>query len=419
MSVYTQCVTILIVHKHKRIRNLFHAHTHTRIHITQVYNVVKLLQACRSPWQGKDTRVQCLRARAREAGGWELLVATSERELLEVEFKNLDSATDCTATLAVVGHSRGSVKGIAPHPKGAYAATVGVDNVIRLWDLAAKKCSYACAVNCTKEDSLTCVAWRGPDGDQLAVGTSTGLVIVYEADGGDKPSELTEECRIMRGGKPVSIGGSNTVGAGAGAGTGSGSGVISVRYNPDGSLLAVGAADKVIEVLDANDAYARRGVCKGHGGAVVGLDWAESGGWLQSWCDTGELKYWSMTALRPGATANAPSEYKLNARPFTLHAEPWQTMECPLAWAAIGTWGEEDGEGTAVVRACDKDKGWIASGGASGEIRLFSYPASDNAERYVYKAHAYPPVALAHVPQSSLLLSVGGEDLTMFQWRVR
>jgi WD40 repeat protein len=341
-----------------------------------------------------------------------MLVATSERELLELEIKNLDSSTDCTATLAGVGHARGLVKGIVPHPKGAYAATVGEDRVIRLWDLAAKKCACACAVDCAKEDSVTCVAWRGPDGDQLAVGTAMGLVIVYEVEGGDKPSELTEESRVTRGGKPAPKGGSNS-GAGAGAG------VIALRYNPDGSLLAVGATDKAIEVLDANDAYARRGICKGHGGAVVGLDWAESGGWLQSWCDVGELKYWSMTALRPGVNASAPSEYKLHARPFTLFAEPWETMECPLAWAAIGAWGDEDGEGTAVVRACGQDKSWIASGGASGEIRLFSYPASDNAERFVYKAHAYPPVALAHVPQSSLLLSVGGEDLTMLQWHIR
>jgi hypothetical protein len=348
-----------------------------------------------------------VRARERTAGGWELVVVTGEREMLELEIRNLDSATDCAVQVACVGHARGLVKGVAAHPKSAHAATVGLDGVVRLWDLAAKKCVYACSVDGVGDGGISCVAWRGADGDQLAVGTASGLVVVFDVLGQNTLTELREACRHSRGGK------------GAASTSNAKAAIMAMRYSPDGALLAVGASDKIIELLDANDGYARRGVCKGHGGVVVGLDWSESGGWLQSWCDLGELKYWYMTALRPGTTPNAPSEYKLHSRPYTLYAERWDTMECPIAWAAVGTWGEDDGEGTAVARARDKDRNWIVSGGASGEVRMFSYPACGNADRAAYKAHAYPPVGFVHLPQSGLLLSVGGEDLTLLQWRVR
>jgi len=180
-------------------------------------------------------------------------------------------------------------------------------------------------------------------------------------------------------------------------------------------------------VYDAKQAYQLRGCCRGHTGALRGVDWSESGAYLQSWCDAGETRYWTMTALKPGPTSTSPQEYQLQSKPFTLLKEPWATMTCPLVWAARGAWREnEEGERCAVARLTDLQnptKPWLVAGGSKGEIRVFSYPAcqlTGSAQHFTALGHSYMPTAIACDERGQgALLSAGGEDLTVMQWRVR
>jgi len=102
-------------------------------------------------------------------------------------------------------------------------------------------------------------------------------------------------------------------------------------------------------------------------------------------------------------------------------------MTCPLVWAARGAWREnEEGERCAVVRLSDLQdptKPWLVAGGSKGEIRVFSYPAcqlAGSAQHFTALGHSYMPTAIACDERGQgALLSAGGEDLAVMQWRVR
>jgi len=64
------------------------------------------------------------------------------------------------------------------------------------------------------------------------------------------------------------------------------------------------------------------------------------------------------------------------------------------------------------------DHALIASGDDFGTVRLHNYPAVDTEGFHAYNGHAEFVVGVDFLADSSTLVTVGGADMSIFQWRV-
>ena len=55
-----------------------------------------------------------------------------------------------------------------------------------------------------------------------------------------------------------------------------------LAFAPDGGVLAIGTDGGSIELRSTRGSWERLGICRGHNGPVVNLDWSESGNEFQS-----------------------------------------------------------------------------------------------------------------------------------------
>ena len=114
------------------------------------------------------------------------------------------------------------------------------------------------------------LAFKNPEGRELAVGVKSGTVLVYSL-GEDKSASLLTALKARK------------------------REVTDVKYSQDGRRLAVGTRENFVDVYAAEGGeYRRTHVCKGHSSAILHVDWSDTGEWLQS-CDSSyELLYWKL-----------------------------------------------------------------------------------------------------------------------------
>ena len=104
--------------------------------------------------------------------------------------------------------------------------------------------------------------------------------------------------------------------------------------------------------------------------------------------------------------------------PKTVREEEWAEWNCPLGWAARGCWPQgADGTELASVSRSASGK-LLAAGDDFGHVRVFAFPAAAEAAGAVSgRAHAAGVAAVAFAGDG-LLVSAGGGDRTVMQWRV-
>ena len=80
-----------------------------------------------------------------------------------------------------------------------------------------------------------------------------------------------------------------------------------MRYNPDGSKLAVGSHDNFIYLYNTtpDGRYTRAGTLKGHSSYITALDWSQDGDWIRSSCGAYELLFFDPMTKRqvPGGAS--------------------------------------------------------------------------------------------------------------------
>merc|ERR1711971_694637 len=65
-----------------------------------------------------------------------------------------------------------------------------------------------------------------------------------------------------------------------------------------------------------------------------------------------------------------------------------------------------------------QDRALIASGDDYGKVRLHNYPSTDNKTCAVYEGHAEFVVGVEFLRDDSQLLTTGGADMAIFQWKL-
>jgi len=189
-----------------------------------------------------------------------------------------------------------------------------------------------------------------------------------------------------------------------------------VRFAPNGRWLAVAAADAVIYLFDSYEGYQYVASSYGHSSAITHLDWSAASDVVRSNDQGHELRFWSMPEGDPITLASSCRDL------------PWVSSTVTLGYHCQGIFHSANVSGVhAVDRSADGDL--LVSADDLGQVNLFRYPcvrpeAAAATNRRSFFAHSSAALGCrwasdgpTPAPEDELVVSVGGFDLTLMQWR--
>ncbi len=330
----------------------------------------------------------CVKALALVPGSTALLAATRTGEVYEV-----DAATG-GVTLLLQGHARGGVRALAAHPHLPLFASAGGDGTLRLWDAASRRPLLG------RTFTAPVTRARPAHAPRLA-GALPLRALAWHPDGTWLAVGAADGRLFV-----VSADSLDTVVARRDRNTG----ITALAFSPCGHYLAAGCGEALIDVYEVDCAdgadLVRCGVARGHAAAVTALDWACDSALLQSNAADGALCFWEMpTGTRCAAAADARNA-------------DWATHTCPVAWATQGVLPRPGGH-AAPAAACDRAtaRTCIAVGDAHGMVSLYQYPAHTGAVRRLFGGHAGRVCAVRFLADDTHLVT-GADDGSLFLWRV-
>ncbi|KAM6912638.1 echinoderm microtubule-associated protein-like 1 isoform 1-T1 [Xenentodon cancila] len=304
-----------------------------------------------------------------EGRGETMLIGTTKNFVLQ---GSLDGQFMCITQ----GHTD-ELWGLAVHPWRTQFLTCGYDRQVCLWDSSSHQLIWTKCM----EDAAQSAGFH-PSGAVVAIGTQTGRWLVLDTDSKDLVTVHTD------GNEQLSV----------------------MRYGPDGNFLAIGSHDNYIyiyAVAENGRKYSRVGKCSGHSSFITHLDWSADSQYLVSNSGDYEILYW------------IPSVCKQVVSVETTRDIEWATCTCTLGFQVFGLW-PDGSDGTDINAACrSSDKILLATGDDFGKVHLFSYPCSQfRAPSHHYSAHSSHVTNVTFLHDDSHLVSTGGKDMSVMQWRI-
>ncbi|KAM6969169.1 echinoderm microtubule-associated protein-like 1 isoform 7-T7 [Tautogolabrus adspersus] len=267
--------------------------------------------------------------------------------------------------------------GLAVHPWKPQFLTCGFDRQVCLWDSSSHQLIWTKSM----EDSAQSAGFH-PSGAVVAIGTQTGRWLVLDTDSKDLVTVHTD------GNEQLSV----------------------MSFGPDGNFLAIGSHDNYIyiyAVAENGRKYSRVGKCSGHSSFITHLDWSVDSQYLVSNSGDYEILYW------------IPSVCKQVVSVETTRDIEWATYTCTLSFHVFGLW-PDGSDGTDINAACrSNDKSLLVTGDDFGKVHLFSHPCSQfRAPSHVYGGHSSHVTNVSFLYDDSYLVSTGGKDMSVMQWRI-
>ena len=372
-------------------------------------------------------------------GGADLLVATQKCEISEVK----DFLKNNKASPPIVqGHWDGELWGVSISPDAKTFATAGDDNTLAVWDIVSRKKLRQTVINEKAGPVLKggakasttgrhppnqcarAVEWS-PDGKLLALGTNAGELRIYDSNS----LQLVISVDLNDFGKRQIKGQQENW-------------IQTLRFSPDGKLLAVGTHGMVICLVDLRENYKVKGLLKAHNSAITHLDWSKDGKHLQSNCRGYELLFHDVDAA-------AVDKSKQNTAPKTLRDAAWASRTCILGWPVNGIFDpQQDGTDINAVDVAPSQQ-FLATADDYGCVNLLRYPCNvavsgagrlrfvdrgrhvrahfitvslclfaQGNKRRTYSGHGSHVANLRFTANEKFLISVGGNDKTVLQWKV-
>ncbi|XP_052476132.1 echinoderm microtubule-associated protein-like 1 isoform X6 [Carassius gibelio] len=267
--------------------------------------------------------------------------------------------------------------GLTVHPLKHQFLTCGHDKHVCLWDSASHQPIWTK----TLEDAAQSAAFH-PSGTTVALGTQTGRWLVLDTESKDLVTVHTD------GNEQLSI----------------------MRFSPDGHFLAIGSHDNYIyiyAVAENGKKYSRVGKCSGHSSFITHLDWSVDSQYLVSNSGDYEILYW------------IPSVCKQVVSVETTRDIEWATFTCILGFHVFGLW-PDGSDGTDINAVCSSNaKKLLVTGDDFGKVHLFSFPCSQSrAPSHIYGGHSSHVTNVNFLNDDSQIISTGGKDMSIMQWRV-
>ncbi|NXL00030.1 EMAL1 protein, partial [Mesembrinibis cayennensis] len=267
--------------------------------------------------------------------------------------------------------------GLAVHSCKPQFFTCGHDKHITLWDATTHRPIW----NKVIEDPAQSSGFH-PSASVVAVGTLTGRWFVFDTETKDLVTVHTD------GNEQLSV----------------------MRYSPDGNFLAIGSHDNCIYIYGVSEngrKYTRIGKCSGHSSFITHLDWSVNSQYLVSNSGDYEILYWIPSACKQVVSVETTRDLE------------WATYTCTLGFHVFGVW-PEGSDGTDINAVCrSHGRKLLSTGDDFGKVHLFSYPCSQfRAPSHVYGGHSSHVTNVDFLCEDTHLISTGGKDTSIMQWRV-
>ncbi|XP_030625749.1 echinoderm microtubule-associated protein-like 1 isoform X2 [Chanos chanos] len=304
-----------------------------------------------------------------EGRGDTVLIGTTRNYVLQ-------GTLDGEFTPITQGHTD-ELWGLAVHPLKHQFLTCGHDKLVSLWDSDTHQPLWTK----TMEDAAQSAGFH-PSGTVVAIGTQSGRWLALETESRDLVTVHTD------GNEQLSV----------------------MRFAPDGNFLAIGSHDNYIYIYAVSEngrKYSRVGKCSGHSSFITHLDWSVDSQYLVSNSGDYEILYW------------IPSVCKQVVSVETTRDIQWATFTCTLGFYVFGLW-PEGSDGTDINAVCrSNEKRLLVTGDDFGKVHLFSFPCSQfRAPSHVYGGHSSHVTNVNFLSDDSHLVSTGGKDMSVMQWRV-
>ena len=348
-----------------------------------------------------------------------ILVGTMGSEIYEI---SKDSARMIRLS---AGHCSDHLWGLAPHPTDPdLYLTAGDDHTVRLWTVRDRAQIAMVPV----ETMTRCIAWS-PDGSLIALGLG-GRVGKgrHRKDGAFVVLDATDLSVIHEG-------------------QDSRDWIQDIKFSADGRLLALGSQDTKIYLYDVQNDSTRsfhlRVKCERHNSYITHLDFDQEGAYLQSNCGANELLFYKTAdgeqVAHPsdlkdtqwasqtttlgwpiqGACRRVPAPRVVALR-LDSHATAVLTLPRCGCWSWLaGIWPVD--EAGSEVTACNVNpsKTLAATCDNRGRVKLFRYPCINKGAKFdVNTGHAHPVTNLRFTCDGEYVLTTGGADRCVFQWKV-
>jgi len=300
------------------------------------------------------------------AGG-KFVVGTASNHIYEVtvEEKKVD--------LKMEGHS-GEIWGLATHPSEKVFVTCAYDKTLRAWDVNTHL-PVPNKVLQLKDEAVCCNF--SPDGKTIAIGFLRGSIALIDYETFTVKYEKKHRQEQ----------------------------VAAIAFSPNGQLLGVGSWDQMVELIDLESKNSH--AMKGHTSSVTHLSFSEDSKFLMTNSRDYEILFWNTeTGKRVDKSITADVK--------------WWDFQCILGFPVRGIFGAgqdgTDNNAAHVSYISDPAQKVVATGNDTGEVSLFRYPASQKSmKRFV--GHSAHVTNVRFTRDDSYLISTGGNDLGVFQWK--
>lgn len=173
--------------------------------------------------------------------------------------------------------------------------------------------------------------------------------------------------------------------------------------NYEGTRLAVGSHDNAIYVYDGSFNLMYK--TSGHSSYITAVDWDESGTIMRSNSGDYELLFWDAQGKQD---ASGRSNYK---------DTKWATQTAKMAWTVEGIYpAGADGTYVNSVTASN-DEAFICTGDDSRLWRIFNNPVRFNHKPRCYRGHSEFVQNVVWDKNDKYVWTVGGQDMTLMQWK--
>lgn len=182
--------------------------------------------------------------------------------------------------------------------------------------------------------------------------------------------------------------------------------IEALAYSPCGGKLAVGSHDDTVYVYNTED-YKLIGKGTAHNSFLVSVDWSEDSTYLRTVCGAHELLFFKVgddVEQDPSGASNTK-------------ATKWHTSHAKYGWSVSGIFPS----GTDGTHINDVDfsscGGFITTGDDYGLVNVWRNPATIGAKPISLRGHSEHVVRTRFAEGNSYIISIGGYDKTIMQWK--